>query len=264
MQHLQFNQSQLDIAIGWGDKLMPCCHIEAVNHADHLSARTTNWWHHCAHRGHHISKSFQVATATAYITAFCDTAGTDTGNSGVATLYYSVAQDSSDVYSADTAGNHSKLFTLEGSGPLLGLFWHSPKRQLASVASTGELCIHGEEEQGQGWQRMMKIKIGAGAAAGSPALMVAWIGVHILASASGRDDVVHLYDLETEDNYILRPSKHMPLCCNTACVRYSYTHMYMAYVPDICTTCVCAHRFLQHLSSVASGCLCICVVYQLQ
>ena len=52
---------------------------------------------------------------------------------------------------------------------------------------------------------MMKLKIGAGIrAAGESTLMVAWIVDHILASASGQDDIIHLYDLETENNYILR------------------------------------------------------------
>lgn len=122
-----------------------------------------------------------------------------------ATVYYAVAAgDSSEIYCANTAGHHSRLFTLESNGPLLGLFWYEAKCQLVSIARTGDLCIHGEEEDGKGWQRTLKIKIGGGAAADGPALMVAWVGNHTLASASGRDDVVRMYDLDTEDNYILR------------------------------------------------------------
>ena len=134
-------------------------------------------------------------------------AGTNRETSA-AVVHYSVEGASSDVYTADTAGHHNKIFTLEGSGPLLGLFWYEARGQLVSIAKTGELCIHGEEEQGKGWQRIVKMKIGGGAAGGGPALMVAWIGGHILASANGRDDVVHMYDLNTEDNYILRLGEH--------------------------------------------------------
>ena len=51
------------------------------------------------------------------------------------------------------------------------------------------------------------MKIGGGAAADGPALMVAWVGSHTLASATGRDGIVRMYDLDTEDNYFLRIGK---------------------------------------------------------
>ena len=122
-----------------------------------------------------------------------------------ATAYYAVtANDSSDIYCADTGGHHGKIITLESNSPTLGLFWYGAKGQLVSIAKTGDFCIHGEEEEGSGWTRVVKMKIGGGAGADGPALMVAWVGSHTLASVSGRDDVVRMYDLETEDNYILR------------------------------------------------------------
>lgn len=122
-----------------------------------------------------------------------------------ATAYYAVsATDSSGIYCADTGGHHGKVITLESSSPILGLFWYGAKGQLVSITKTGDFCIHGEEEEGSGWTRVVKMKIGGGAGADGPALIVAWVGSHTLASASGRDDVVRMYDLETEDNYILR------------------------------------------------------------
>ena len=122
-----------------------------------------------------------------------------------ATVYYSVAAgDSSHIYCGDTDGHHNEIFCLESQTALLGLFWLAAKSQLVSVATTGDLCIHGEEEEGGGWQQIEKMKIGGGAGPEGPALMVAWVGDQTLASASGRDDVVRLYDLDTEDNYILR------------------------------------------------------------
>ena len=122
-----------------------------------------------------------------------------------ATAYYSVAVgDSSHIHCGNTDGHDSKIFCLESQTALLGLFWHAAKGQLVSVATTGDLCIHGEEEEGRGWQQVVKMKIGGGAVPEGPALMVAWVGNQTLASVSGRDDVVRLYDLDTDDNYILR------------------------------------------------------------
>ncbi len=135
-----------------------------------------------------------------------------------------------DIYCADTGGHHSKLFTLDSSGPLLGLFWFGAKGQLVSVAKTGDLCIHGEEEEGKGWQRVVKMKIGGGAGPEGPAL-ITWVGSHTLASASGRDDVVRMYDLETEDNYILRLG--MSLIRYMSCCRFC---LQLAFQ---CSTYVC-------------------------
>lgn len=96
------------------------------------------------------------------------------------------------------------MFSLESSGSLLGLYWYSSKRQLVSVTKASELFLHGEVEGQTGWQQLVRLKIGGGAAADGPALMVAWVGGQTLASATGKDDTVRMYDLDTEDNYILR------------------------------------------------------------
>ncbi|KAA6420943.1 MAG: intraflagellar transport protein, partial [Trebouxia sp. A1-2] len=133
-----------------------------------------------------------------------------------ATVYYSVTVgDSSHIHCADTDGHHSETFCLESQAALLGLFWHAAKSQLVSVAKTGDFYIHGEEEEGRGWQQIVKMKIGGGAGPEGPALMVAWVGDQTLASASGRDDVVRLYDLDTEDNYILRLAAEHSRSCST-------------------------------------------------
>lgn len=114
----------------------------------------------------------------------------------------------SDIHRADTRGHHSKIFSLESRSPLLGLFWYSSGGQLVSVARTGDLYIHGEEEGQDSWQQLVAMKIGGGAAADSPALMIAWAAGQTLASATGRDGTVRMYDLDTEDNYILRIGKN--------------------------------------------------------
>ena len=131
---------------------------------------------------------------------------TDSSSStDLATVYCAVhTGGSSDIYCADTGGHHKKLFSIESSSPLLGLYWYSSKRQLVSVTKTGELFLHGEEEGQEIWQQLVRLKIGGGAAPDGPALMVAWVGGQTVASATGKDDTVRMYDLDTEDNYILR------------------------------------------------------------
>lgn len=126
---------------------------------------------------------------------------------------------SSDIYRADTGGHHKKVFSIESSWPLLGLYWYVSKRQLVSVSRTGELCLHGQDEGQERWQQLVRLKIGGGAAPDGPALMVAWVGGHTLASATGRDDAVRMYDLDTEDNYILHVGKvHCEAPCATSSV----------------------------------------------
>lgn len=119
-------------------------------------------------------------------------------------VYYAVdTEKGADIYCADTSGHHSKLFSLESSCPLSGLFWYSSKLQLVSVAKTGDMYVHGKEEGQDSWQQLVTMKVGGGAAANGPALIVAWVGGHTLASATGRDGIVRMYDLDTENNYIL-------------------------------------------------------------
>lgn len=135
-------------------------------------------------------------------------------NRGLVTVYSAVdTGSSSDIYCADTGGHHSKVFSLESSSSLLGLFWYSPKCQLVSITQTGDLYIHGQEEGQDLWQQLVRMKIGGGAAPNGPALMVAWVGGQTLASATGRDGTVRMYDLDTEDNYILRIGKDRCEAC---------------------------------------------------
>ncbi len=95
----------------------------------------------------------------------------------MAATYYSVAVgDSSHIYCGNTDGHHSDIFCLKSQAALVGLFWHAAKSQLVSIATTGDLCIHGEEDEGKGWQQIFKIKIGGGAGPEGPALIIAWVG----------------------------------------------------------------------------------------
>ena len=152
----------------------------------------------------HFMQSFILHT---YLTRHLHADQIDS-NRDLASVYYAADNGKgSDIHYADTSGHHSKLFSLESISPLLGLFWYSSKHQLVSIARTGDLYIHGEEEGQDGWRQLVTMKIGGGAAAGGPALMVAWVPGQTLASATGRDGTVRMYDLDTEDNYILRIGK---------------------------------------------------------
>ena len=135
---------------------------------------------------------------------------TDSNREPVSVYYAVDTEKGTDFYCADTSGHHSRLWSLESSSPLLGLFWYSSKRQLVSVAQTGEMYIHGKEEGQDSWQQIVTMKVGGGAAPNGPALMVAWVGGHTLASANGRDATVRMYDLDSEDNYILHIGRTPP------------------------------------------------------
>lgn len=189
------------------------CHPTSTSFPHHSVVVPIAKWPPKQERNTHTSEgaahsmSYAVLHAATYLTNIFRADQTDNNRDQVS-VYYAVDNGKgSDIHCADTSGHHSKLFSLESNSPLLGLFWYSHKRQLVSVARTGDLYIHAEEEGQDRWQQLVTMKIGGGAAADGPALMVAWVGGQTLASATGKDGTVRMYDLDTEDNYILRIGK---------------------------------------------------------
>lgn len=128
-------------------------------------------------------------------------------SAAIPALSYSVTTGTcTDIYLGDSTGSHNKLYTVPTLSPLLGLFSHSMAGQLVLVAASGELFVYGNNAQDpKQWEQVVKLRIGAGikSAGGESSLMVAWVAEHTLASASGQDSTVHMYNLETEDNYVL-------------------------------------------------------------
>ena len=129
-------------------------------------------------------------------------------SAAVSALYYSISAGTcTDIYSGSSNGACSKLYTVPTLSPLLGLFRNDNASQLVSVAASGELFVHASRAQESSqWELVMKLRIDAGvkSAGDKSKLMVAWVADHTLASASGQDSMVHMYNMETEDNYVLQ------------------------------------------------------------
>ena len=129
-------------------------------------------------------------------------------SAAVPALYYSISAGTcTDIHSGNSSGEYSKLYTVPTMSPLLGLFWYDNASQLVSVAASGELFVHGSRAQEtRQWELVMKLRIDAGvkSAGDKSKLMVAWVADHTLASASGQDSMIHMYNMETEDNYVLQ------------------------------------------------------------
>ncbi len=75
------------------------------------------------------------------------------------------------------------------------------------------MSIHGSERN-QPWTNIVSMRLAAATAAsedadGPAALFVAWVGGHTLASASERDGLVRMYNLDTEDNYVLQAGERL-------------------------------------------------------
>lgn len=132
-------------------------------------------------------------------------------SAAVPALYYSISAGTcTDIYSGHSNAEYSKLYSVPTVSPLLGLFWYDNASQLVSVAASGEVFVHGSHAQEKGqWELVMKLRIDAGvkAAGDKSKPMVAWVADHTLASASGQDSMIHMYNMETEDNYVLQIGK---------------------------------------------------------
>ncbi|GLC64378.1 hypothetical protein PLESTF_000154800 [Pleodorina starrii] len=83
---------------------------------------------------------------------------------------------------------------------------HYPERdQLLVIGASCTLNVLARDEQLGTWASASKMKFatGTGEAASGAGLQVAWAGNHTLASASEKDNVVRMYNFDTEDNYVL-------------------------------------------------------------
>lgn len=94
------------------------------------------------------------------------------------------------------------------------MLWYPDKEHVIAVGVSCTLHILNRDETQGTWSVLSKMKFAAAAAAGtdqssqgsSGAKMnvVCWAAPHTLATASDRDSVVRMYNLDTEDNYILQ------------------------------------------------------------
>ena len=79
----------------------------------------------------------------------------------------------------------------------------------------GTVSIHGSERN-QPWASIVSMRLASAMAASEDAekpaaLFMAWVGGNTLASASERDGDVRMYNLDTEDNYVLQACERVDI-----------------------------------------------------
>ncbi|KAK9824666.1 hypothetical protein WJX72_012185 [[Myrmecia] bisecta] len=144
--------------------------------------------------------------------------GTSTG--AVLVYFATATATGTTVFSADDQGHKVRLYTVDSQ--LAHLFMYQAKQQLVGVCTASQLYVHGCEDDGK-WEVIVKMKLAAGSGEGTASLQVAWAGKHTLASASDRDVVVRMYNLKTEDNFVLHTdAPGTPATSKVASLSYSH------------------------------------------
>ena len=77
------------------------------------------------------------------------------------------------------------------------------REQLLVVTNSATLAVLSRDDQLQTWDTLAKMKFATGTGEAATGLSVAWAGNCTLASASEKDNVVRMYNFETEDNYVI-------------------------------------------------------------
>ncbi|GAX73042.1 hypothetical protein CEUSTIGMA_g494.t1 [Chlamydomonas eustigma] len=86
------------------------------------------------------------------------------------------------------------------------IIYYAEKDQLVVTTSGCSMLLLAKDEAEPGtWQTLSKMKFATGTGEAASQLQVCWACEHTLASASDKDNVVRLYNFDTEDNYVLQP-----------------------------------------------------------
>lgn len=85
------------------------------------------------------------------------------------------------------------------------LIYYKEKDQLIVTTSGCTLHVLAKDESEGTWTSLSKMKFATGTGETAVKLQVCWACDHTLASASEKDNVIRLYNFDTEDNYVLQP-----------------------------------------------------------
>jgi intraflagellar transport protein 140 len=118
------------------------------------------------------------------------------------TVFYGVNQNNITVLKWANDLAYSGL-VLELSDEAQALIYYPEKDQL--LVTTGLCSMHllAKDDALGTWQTISKMKFATGTGEIATTLQVCWACDHTLASASEKDNVVRMYNFDTEDNYIL-------------------------------------------------------------
>eukprot|EP00192_Tetraselmis_astigmatica_P000931 CAMPEP_0117694304 /NCGR_PEP_ID=MMETSP0804-20121206/27375_1 /TAXON_ID=1074897 /ORGANISM="Tetraselmis astigmatica, Strain CCMP880" /LENGTH=1395 /DNA_ID=CAMNT_0005507981 /DNA_START=130 /DNA_END=4318 /DNA_ORIENTATION=+ len=123
------------------------------------------------------------------------------GESESNVIYFSTKEaDKTQLWCADDRGRRTGLYMIDGD--LLALYFYAKKSELIGVTTQANLVIHTKDEDGK-WGMHLKNKLASGAGEGQSTLKVCLAAGHYLTSASEKDCFIRIFDLDSEDNYIL-------------------------------------------------------------
>eukprot|EP00873_Tetraselmis_striata_P011387 jgi/Tetstr1/431651/TSEL_021180.t1 len=123
------------------------------------------------------------------------------GESDSYVFYFATTEnDRSSIWTIDDRGRKNMLYVVEGA--LRALYYYAKREELVAVTMAANLVIHVKDDEGK-WGLHMKSKLASGAGEGAASLQVCLAAGHYLVTASEKDSIVRIFDLDSEDNYII-------------------------------------------------------------
>jgi len=119
----------------------------------------------------------------------------------VVTFYYALVHTSGKgaVFFGDDKGHKGHLFDVDSE--LMALLFSASKGSLVGISRQSIMTVH--ERVDEEWSNVIKMKLPLSAGDGPSGMHVSWAGEHVLAMASEKDFLVRMFDLETEENFVL-------------------------------------------------------------
>eukprot|EP00976_Prorocentrum_cordatum_P093892 1189576-Prorocentrum_minimum.AAC.2 len=111
--------------------------------------------------------------------------------------YVSVVGEKVLVCQADDKGHKSHLFELDSEAATL--MYYMEKAAIVCLSQTSTLSVHTKE--GSNWKTKLKVKLPT--VEGTSSMQCVWAGTHVLATASNEDNMVRMFNLESEENFVL-------------------------------------------------------------
>jgi len=113
-------------------------------------------------------------------------------------FYFSLAApDKGWVVEGDDRGNKAGVVELDGAAAALLYYEH--KQAVVALTDACTLVVHGKRDGA--WRSIVKVKLPT--MEGTSSMRMVWATEHVLASASDKDSMVRLFNLATEENFVL-------------------------------------------------------------
>ncbi|KAK3281449.1 hypothetical protein CYMTET_10767 [Cymbomonas tetramitiformis] len=113
-------------------------------------------------------------------------------------FYYGIlTQEKGVVCQGDDKGHKGHLYEVDTD--LVALLYYKEKGALVALSRSSTLTVHAPKDSS--WVSLVKAKLPT--MEGVSSLQVTWAGKHVLASASDKDSMVRMFNLNTEENFVL-------------------------------------------------------------